>query len=400
MAFTLRDLDGALAVFSDTHPAPIEHLGALDAPDTARARYWIDLGAAVDPATAAALRARAPEVFDPLPEQPAPIEIAHDHDDCADPDQGQDGRKVRAGEAPAELIRLLRYHQIDYDLFAPHEERFYDGLSALLAHHDIIGADELVDATTFEEAVRDYQRKAGLSVDGLPGRDTLWAMQKPWALDRALDTVRVPADAWGDAYTRFTLREDVAERYEALYADVKRRGGRITSAGSFRALSAEVTQGRSRTSIHYAGVALDMAPYSGLARIHDDDPYLVERDRNGRGWRVWCRSADGTSTALSPKTWTKGRLADADPTTCDVFDISEVMRAHGFADIGPRKGYETTYGCLEWWHFQCEAVLTPFVSQFGIELLSLARYDEAFLKKTAAWAHARNVFKSRNRGWH
>ncbi len=399
MAFTIREADGTLAVFSDTHPAPVERLGAPDALDVGRARYWIDLGATIEPTAAGDLRARAPEAFDPLPDEAPPVDVDYEPDDCADAEQAEPGIKVRAGDAPAELARLLRYHKVDYDTFAPHEDRFYEGLSDLLAHHGVIGPDDLVDASTFEEAVKAYQRKAGLSVDGLPGRDTLWAMQRDWALDRKLATVKVPADKWGDAYTRFTLREDVAERYEALYADVKRRGGCITSAGSFRALSAEVGKGRSKSSLHYAGIALDMAPYSGLAKIRDADPYVIERDRNGRGWRVWCRSGDGRSTTLSPQTW-KSRLVDADQTTCDVFDISEVMRSHGFMDIGPRRGYETTYGCLEWWHFQCEAVLTPFVSQFGIELLSLARYDEKFLKTTGAWVNARNVFKSRNRGWH
>lgn len=399
MAFSIREADGVLAVFSDTHPAPIERLGPADALDVDRARYWIDLGATLAPTAADDLRAHAPGVFEPLPDEPPPVDSDYDPDACADAEQVEPGKKVRAGDAPAELVRLLRYHKVDYDTFAPYEDRFYEGLSDLLAHHEIIGPDDLVDAKTFEEAVREFQREAKLSADGLPGRDTLWAMQRDWALDRKLATVRVPADKWGDAYTRFTLREDVAERYEALYADVKRRGGRITSAGSFRALSAEVTKGRSQSSLHYTGVALDMAPYSGLARIREEDPYIIERDRNGRGWRVWCRSADGVSTTLSPQTW-KSRLVDAEETTCEVFEISEVMRSHGFMDIGPRRGYEKTYGCLEWWHFQCEAVLTPFVSQFGIELLSLARYDEKFLRGTGAWANARNVFKSRNRGWH
>ncbi|MCB9551957.1 MAG: hypothetical protein H6705_08750 [Myxococcales bacterium] len=401
MAFVVRvDGDAVVIGYDDRNPTPVERLDPGSAEGVARLRYWITLGATVEPAAAALLRARAPAVFEPgdLGGE-APELAAYGHDHATEAEQAEPQVKSRAGTPPAGLVKLLRYHQVDYDTFAPHEAAFYTGLAELLAWHDVIGAGEALDDKSFGPAVEAFQAKKGLARDGLPGRDTLWAMQRDRAADMKLATRKVPADAWGDAYTHFTLRADVADRYEALYADIKRRGGQVTSAGSFRALSAEVTAGRSETSIHYAGVALDLAPYSGLAQIRPEDPYVVERDLNGRGWRVWCRSASARPVTLKPKTW-KGKLADADETSCAAFDLSAVCRQHGFIDIGPRKGYETTYGCLEWWHFQCEAVLVPFVSQFGIELLSLARYDEATLAKTGAWVNARNVFKSHNRGWH
>lgn len=403
MPFEVRVDGDAVAVYRlDSNPTPIETLGTADTLDEARIRYWLDLGAHIDPAATRALQTRSPAIFalDPNATLAPPPDFAdYEQDALAEPDQGQPAQKTRAGTPPPELTKLLRYHKVDYDTFAPHQARFYEGLAELLAWHDIIGPDDPLDARTFGPAVEAFQAKKGISRDGLPGRDTLWAMQHDRARDLKLETRVVPADAWGDGYTRFTLRADIADRYEALYADVKRRGGQITSAGSFRALSAQVTAGRSETSIHYAGLALDLAPYSGLAKIRPEDPYLVERDANGRGWRVWCRSTASAQTPLKPKTW-KGKLADAEATTCAAFDLSSIFRSHGFNDIGPRRGYETTYGCLEWWHFQCEAALVPFVSQFGIELLSLARYDEATLAKTGAWPHARNVFKSHDRGWH
>ncbi len=403
MAFEIRTTGDALAVYHTETPAiagPLERLGTPGGDlDIARTRYWIDIGARTAAAADARLRAEAPEVFTALESAEAPDFAEYEADDFADAEQGEPGRKTRAGEPPAGLERLLRYHRVDYDTFAPHEARFFEGLRDLLALHGVVSADEQLGPDSFGEAVEAFQSKKGLSTDGLPGRDTLWAMQRDWAADRELGTVRVPADKWGDAYDRFTLREDVAELYEGLYADIQRRGGQITSAGSFRSLSATVSKGRSKTSIHYAGVALDLAPYSGLARIREGDPYIVERDPAGRGWRVWCRSGAATEVQIGPQTW-KGKLCDGPETTCGAFDLSEIFRQHGFADIGPRRGYEKTYSCLEWWHFQCEAVLVPFVSQFGAELLSLDRYDEAFLKKTPAWAYHRSVFKSRNRGWH
>lgn len=405
MAFEIR-LDGErLAVYHTESPSiagPVERLEGADGRlDAARTRYWIELGATRDADADARLARVAPDLLGhvPQPTDEAPDFGEYEADALADPEQGEPGRKTRAGDPPAGLKKLLSYHKVDYDTFAPHEARFFEGLRDLLAWHGIVGADDTLGPDTFADAVKRFQAKAKLSTDGLPGRDTLWALQRDWACERKLDTARVPADPWGDAYDRFTLRADVAERYEGLYADIKRRGGRITSAGSFRSLSASVGAGRSKTSIHYAGVALDLAPYSGLAKIRDEDPYLVERDLAGRGWRVWCRSDTADPADLAPMTW-KGKLCDGPATHCAAFDLSEVFRRHGFADIGPRRGYEKTYSCLEWWHFQCEAVLVPFVSQFGAELLSLARYDEKTLSKTDAWAYNKNVFKSRNNGWH
>ena len=54
----------------------------------------------------------------------------------------------------------------------------------------------------------------------------------------------------------------------------------------------------------------------------------------------------------------------------------------------------------EWWHFQCEEVLTPYISQFGIELLSLAQYNEANLSPhTDIWANRMHIFKRGQHGW-
>ena len=401
MAFEIRKDGETLAVFHSESPSiagPLETLSDASGPNTERLGYWLEMGATFtgDAADGVELPEAAASRGD---EGDAPDFGDYETDEFADPEQGEPGRKTRAGDTPAGLERLLKYHRVDYDTFAPHEARFFEGLRDLLAWHGVVGADESLGPDNFGAAVETFQSQKGLSTDGLPGRDTLWAMQRPWASERKLGTVRVPADKWSDAYDRFTLRSDVAERYQALYADIRRRGGEITSAGSFRALSAEVKKGRSKTSIHYAGVALDLAPYSGLAKVREADPYVIEQDKAGRGWRVWCRSEKASTVELNPKTW-KGKLADGPTTSVEAFDLSAVFREHGFADIGPRRGYETSYSCLEWWHFQCEAVLVPFISQFGAELLSLERYDERFLKTTPAWAYARNVFKSRNRGWH
>ncbi len=62
----------------------------------------------------------------------------------------------------------------------------------------------------------------------------------------------------------------------------------------------------------------------------------------------------------------------------------------------------------EWWHFQCEEPLVPYVSQFGIELLSLGtvrtsrgevRYDEERLSALPLWANRMRIFHRGKGGW-
>ena len=49
--------------------------------------------------------------------------------------------------------------------------------------------------------------------------------------------------------------DTVAERYRAVYAEVRAKGAQLTSSGGKRDLSAAVSTGRSATSFHYTGRA-------------------------------------------------------------------------------------------------------------------------------------------------
>lgn len=301
--------------------------------------------------------------------------------------------------APPELEPLLRYLRVDYGEFAPVEARYFDGLKRLLVHHSVCSPSDPVNRTNFRELVKTFQeRRENLGHDGIPGEDTLWELQREWAAARTLAVDVVPADVVPgvNGFNRFRLRRDIVANYTAVRAEVQAAGGVITSAGSLRELTAQVTPGRSPTSMHYSGLALDLATRSGM-QDPAQDPYIITQE--GRFWRVWCRAENGAQRTLEAVRHSRGTTRTT-TVTARVIDLTEIFQRHGFQRIGPRSGFPADYGSAEWWHFQCEAALTPFLSQFGAELLSLAPYNQSLLERnTDIWAKRKRIFKRRRNGW-
>jgi len=152
----------------------------------------------------------------------------------------------------------------------------------------------------------------------------------------------------------------------------------ITSAGSFRGPNEAVRAGRSATSMHYSGLAFDLATTSGM-RDPAVDPYIVTQD--GDYWRVWARTDEGLEQQLDAVVHVNGvnGAIHTQEVTARVADFTALAASYGFRRIGPRSDFPANYLSAEWWHFQCEDVLVPWISQFGIELLSLDIYTEATL---------------------
>jgi hypothetical protein len=189
-----------------------------------------------------------------------------------------------------------------------------------------------------------------------------------------------------------------------MRAEVRAAGGVVTSVGGFRGLGAPVTAGRSSTSLHYTGIAIDLATDTGM-QDPERDPYLVEPD--GRKWRLWCRSDSAPEREIGAIVYRNGRI-ESHTVTARAFDFTAVAARNGFARIGPRGTFPADYLAAEWWHFQYEGALVPWLSQFGIELLSLASvrwggvttiYDEAHLEAYGLWNYRQRVFHRGTNGW-
>jgi hypothetical protein len=332
--------------------------------------------------------------------------------DVSTPDSAYVGapsvRLVSGATTPnPDLRSLLAYLDVPAATFAPRADRYFERLRELLADRGVIDQSVVLDQDNFREAVRAFQESVGASADGIPGEDTLWELQADWADTRDLEVVRVDADVWlppgvtdwvpdRHGFDHFMVREDAARRYEELRAEVLGFGAVITSAGAFRDIAAAVTAGRSATSFHYSGLALDLSTPTGM-QDPDADPYIVTQD--GDRWRVWARASAGTDQELDAVVWADGEVTTK-TVQARVIDFTALASRHGFSRIGPRGCFPGDYLCAEWWHFQCDDLLTPWVSQFGIELLSLRRYGRADLEAVPGiWQNRKLIFQRGRNGW-
>lgn len=271
------------------------------------------------------------------------------------------------------------------------------GLSSLA--YDCGTADGIFGQKT-EDAVEDFQAAVGLYEDGVAGPGTIRAYNakvrpehqiqisipdKPVPDTPAkLKLVTVPCDKMGhNGFTSMRMRSDAAERFRALRAEALSLGGGITTAGSVRPLSAGGGAAQSSTSLHYCGIAWDLALGSGMQKT--TDAYLIE-NLGDRRWRVWMKcvgnAAIPTVTVQATICSTvKGKTQlKVVPVTGQYVDFTALAAKHGWFPIRGRKSFYKggSYSGSEWWHWQQEGILEKGVSTFGGELLKV--YDEATIK--------------------
>lgn len=274
-------------------------------------------------------------------------------------------------------------------------------MAELLAFHGVIASAAELTPISYKAAVMRFQEQADLLVDGIAGPNTRWALQRKWVLAQPqLALVRCPATMIPgvDGFASLILRADAAERYEALRREVESLGGAITTAGGLRNLTEAANQHRSAKSMHYPGLAFDVALTSGFFKPRTDN-FVVTRGATSY-WNVWCRASGGeprTLQAVSWKSWNSG--VDLLTEVSGRFvDLTLRARRHGFHPIAPRQAFlraeSRHYLSAEWWHFQANDLLVPEFSQLGIELLRIAGYTEGRIRETNPdlWASQRATF--------
>jgi len=255
-----------------------------------------------------------------------------------------------------------------------------------------------------EDAVISFQDAEGIYADGVVGpqtqamleralRDHILEQQSPGieSLEEhpeRLPFVRVPADPYRDGYDRFFLRSDVAEAYSRVRDVVVEAGGKLTSSGARRSLSAHVSPSRSATSFHYTGRALDLFVGSGMERTARD-PYVVAADGD-RYWRVYVRAPGAEATEIEAVTY--GKRNRSRKVEGNFLDLTALFEAEGFTRIRARKSFFSggTWLGAEWWHFQYERDLETGVSTFGDELLRV--YSRETLRDAPPWKFRDRVF--------
>ena len=261
-----------------------------------------------------------------------------------------------------------------------------------------------------EFIVEKFQKSRKILVDGIVGAGTvheidavltsagftesgLKAISSSSSLverQKKLRWIKCPADIFPGrgGYGSLTLRVDTAAAYQDLYDDVQSLGGVITTAGGKRSLASKTSPSRSKKSMHYVGLAFDLALPTGMQNVKTD-PYVIV-SRGNREWEVWCRTNDesvpvvtleGTTVSTSSgKTKIKTTKVSG-----RFFSFTELADQHGFKPIKARSSFFRggSYTGAEWWHFQWEKSLIHGTSKFGEELLKL--YPKDRCKQFAYW---------------
>ena len=251
-----------------------------------------------------------------------------------------------------------------------------------------------------EDAVEAFQEANDLYGDGVAGNNTIAKFNEKVAAEFkiALNTAPKPAiaetsdkigfasvqaDSKFGGFGSTKLRKDVAERWNSLRAECVALGGGCTTAGGIRPLSAGGGAAQSATSLHYGGLAIDLSLDSGMNK--PDSLYVVVKGAEPRKWVVWmrCTAASVPTVSLNAVicTTVSGKTVLKEvPVTGKYVNFTALADKYGFKPISARKSFMAggSYSGAEWWHFQCEAVLTPNVSTFGGELLKC--YTESEIK--------------------
>jgi len=259
-----------------------------------------------------------------------------------------------------------------------------------------------------EAAVLEFQRDHGVLADGKVGPVTLALIEDEYRSARlAIDSPGAdsmeeapsrltfessPAHAYKQGYTRVWLRSDSAARYRKVYEAVDALGAKLTSSGGKRDLNAPVSAGRSATSFHYTGRALDLFIYSGMVNPLTD-PYVVVRDGDPLLHRVFARCREGSGDKLTLTNVVTYSNRKGTLTAEGYFiDLTALFAEQGFERIRARPNFPSGGDAIgaEWWHFQDQSELVKGKSTFGGELLRV--YTEATASASPPWKFRDRVF--------
>lgn len=279
---------------------------------------------------------------------------------------------------------------------------YLDKLGELLAFHGVISGVSQLTQANLKTHVTTFQKKKGLFADGDPGQNTLWALQKPfYGAKPKLGIEKIVVDPFSIPHIR--LRSDAAALCREIKSAMDDVGARLTSDGGIRSLDDGANAHRSAKSMHYPGLAFDVAIQSGFWKP-DTDPFVVVKNTSDSPyWVVYARAQGGSEMTLQATYGSGGwdKLKVQTKTVKGKFiNFTELCRAHGFYPIGPRPLFlqpkDKQYLSSEWWHFQANDLLTPKISQFGIELLRLEGVTESRIQdeNEAAWENRLSIFGS------
>lgn len=247
---------------------------------------------------------------------------------------------------------------------------------------ELIGVDPAMAGDEFgtetEGLLADWQHDHGLFSDGVAGPMTWMKLHDVNAPQRTESFTKVSMDKYQQGYGHASVRTDMAPALCAVRDEVRSLGGIFTSIGGTRALHASVGSGRSRTSRHYCGLAIDNYTDGAMVNPHTDPCVAVRNIVDGRWrWQVWVRVTDPSVPEVQLDGFTYSH--DIIPTEGRFVNLTEIYERNGFVGIPARSGFVRKKQRLsaEHWHYSYVAGMTR--TFFGWELMKV--YTEKTLQK-------------------
>ena len=216
--------------------------------------------------------------------------------------------------------------------------------------------------------------------------------QRLFAVEDILDQCRYGYAA-GKGYPSIKVREDVAPAFSDIKRVLNECGAVLASVGAIRKLDAEVSEGRSATSFHYTGLAIDIWTHSGLYPDGDPetDEYVAIWQEDEKHYYIYARSSSPVGTTAQDA---MGGTHTVERVTLDAIDVSSgtykkappgiktvtgnfvnltnIMSAYGMHNIGGLSPfYSLSKPHAEWWHFESHNGLVPGKTTFGDVLLTM-----------------------------
>ena len=218
-----------------------------------------------------------------------------------------------------------------------------------------------------EAALVRYQRRKGLVSDGLFKNADFQALRIDFYKSitgyndfshLARNTARCEADKLGNGVSFFNMRADAALLWHRFRTEVKSYGANLTSVGAIRHPQDAEGIGRSKTSLHFAGIAHDFALDSGGMNPEKDN-FVLTLDSTER-WQIFARCTNEkaqrfnevkTLRILNPITYTQ-RNGTGKPIEGKFINITEIANKHGLYHVAPHRGWRTSKAItvLEWHH--------------------------------------------------
>lgn len=285
----------------------------------------------------------------------------------------------------------------------PGDRRRYSQSTAAPIH--VAGAGDLICFQTTVALDAAGEAPADVAAPSQPS-DSIKAGSQRFGLARVrADAYEMPentARRWGigansrRGYGAFRVSARIADALNAAAAEIRDAGGILTSSGATRDLNANVSRGRSATSFHYSGLAIDLYTLTGTLDPATDR-YVITRESGSWKFRVNCRvDTGGTARNLDGVTFERGTGRMTTVATSGSFvDLTAILERHGFERINARSTFRngptiSNRLAMEWWHYQYTRHLESGTTTFGDVLKEL--YTEGQLRNSPPWQYRSRVF--------